>query len=87
MYGKRKTVEARAVAKTEVRAVYNSEKVKVMVRRSLQSERVKIVLTLKKRFFRDNFGDGGGDGNGVDFEEQFQKLLKLLKRLSQSEYV
>jgi len=71
----------------EVRAVYNSEKVKVMVRRPLQSERVKIVLTLKQRFFRDNFRDGGGDGKGVNFEEQFQKLLKLLKRLSQCEYV
>ena len=71
----------------EVRAVYNSEKVKVMVRRPLQSERVKIVLTLKKRFFRDNFGDDEGDGKDVNFEEQFQKLLKLLKRLSQSKYV
>jgi len=52
-----------------------------MVRRPLESKRVKVVLTLKPIFFRvngENFRDGE---NSVNFEEQFQKLLRRLSGL------
>jgi len=63
-----------------VRAVYNSKNVKVMLRRPLQSERVKVVFTLKPRFFRNG-------ENSVNIEEQFQKLLRRLSCLNMSELI
>jgi len=44
-----------------------------MVRRPMQSKKVKIVFTLKPRFFEKGTGD---------FEAQFQKLLKWLSGMS-----
>jgi len=63
------------------RAVFNSTKAKIMVRRLPQPRRVKVVFTLKKRFIRDgdNFDNGGGDEN---FEKQFQKLQTWLANMN-----
>jgi len=70
----------------KVRAVFNSKKVKVRMRRPPQPGNVKIISTLKKVFFRDgdNFDNGGGDEN---FEEQLQKLLTRLSNMNLSKLV
>jgi len=90
MFCKPKTVE--------VRVVVNSKKAKVMIRKIVKNsnpEKVKIVFTLKPRFFSgsdtkvaEGSGDTGYTGNTRDtgssdenFEVQFQKLLRRLSRL------
>jgi len=75
MYDKPETIQ--------VRAVYNSTRAKVMIRKLVKnskSEKVEVVFTLKPRFFSENSGNGAkgteSSGNSGDSDENLRNILR-----------
>jgi len=77
MYGKAKTVE--------VRAVFNSKAATVAIRKIVKKckpEKVKIVFTLKPKYFAGDTGD-----KNKNFEIQFHQLLTKLLSMDMDNFI